>query len=141
MKIIYTNESGGISVVHPNEKAIKEIGIDAIAAKVVPPGVDFDIVDASVIPSDREFRNAWAFDRATKRIGHDMPKAREIAHAKRRDRRAAEFAPLDVEATIPSMAQQAEAKRQAIRNKYATMQTQIDAATTAEELKAIITQL
>ncbi len=71
----------------------------------------------------------------------DIIKAKEISHSKRREARAAEFAPLDIEATIPSMARQAEAKRRAIRGKYDAMQTQIDSATTAEELKAIITQL
>ena len=67
--------------------------------------------------------------------------AKEIAHAKRRDKRAAELAPLDIQATIPTLAEQAEAERQLVRDKYATIQTQIDEATTTEELKAIITQL
>ena len=64
--------------------------------------------------------------------------AKEIAHAKRRDKRAAELAPLDIQATIPTLAEQAEAERQVIRDKYAAMQTEIDEATTAEELKEII---
>ena len=71
----------------------------------------------------------------------DINKAKEISHSKRRDARAAEFAPLDIQATIPTLAEQAEAERQLVRDKYAAMQTQIDSATTAEELKAIITQL
>ena len=71
----------------------------------------------------------------------DLNKAKEIAHSKRREARAAEFAPLDIQATIPTLAEQAESERQLVRDKYAAMQTQIDSATTAEELKAIITQL
>lgn len=71
----------------------------------------------------------------------DISKAKEITHEKRREARAAEFAPLDIQATIPTLAERAEAERQLIRDKYAAIQTQIDAATTAEELKAIITQL
>jgi hypothetical protein len=43
---------------------------------------------------------------------------------------------LDIKATIPSEATAAEAARQAVREKYATMQTAIDAATTADEIKA-----
>ena len=71
----------------------------------------------------------------------DINKAKEISHSKRRDARAAEFAPLDIQATIQALAAQAEAERQLVRDKYAAIQTQIDAATTTEELKAIITQL
>ena len=35
----------------------------------------------------------------------DMSKAKEIAHNKRREARTAEFAPLDVQVTIPTMAE------------------------------------
>ena len=68
----------------------------------------------------------------------DINKAKAIAHDARRAARAAEFAPLDVKATIPSEAAAAEAARQAIRDKYATMQTQMDAAQTPEQLKALM---
>jgi len=68
----------------------------------------------------------------------NMTKAKEIAHDKRRAARSAEFAPLDIKATIPSEAQAAEAARQAIREKYATMQAQMDAAQTPEQLKALL---
>ena len=68
----------------------------------------------------------------------DINKAKEIAHSKRRGARAVEFAPLDIQATIPSLATQAEAERQVIRDKYAAIQTQIDAANTVEELKEVV---
>ena len=68
----------------------------------------------------------------------DLNKAKSIAHDKRRAARSAEFAPLDIKATIPSEAQAAETDRQAVRSKYATMQTQMDAATTVEELKDLL---
>ena len=68
----------------------------------------------------------------------NLDKAKNIAHDKRRAARSAEFAPLDIKATIPSEAQAAETARQAIRNKYTTMQTQMDAATTVEELKDLL---
>ena len=68
----------------------------------------------------------------------NIEKAKIIAHDARRAARAAEFAPLDVKATIPSEAAAAEAARQAIRDKYATMQTQMDAAQTPEQLKALM---
>jgi len=66
----------------------------------------------------------------------NINKAKSIAHDKRREARASEFAPLDIKATIPAEAAAAEAARQSVRDKYAAMQTQIDAASTVDEIKA-----
>lgn len=68
----------------------------------------------------------------------NLNKAKEIAHEKRRAARSEEFKPLDIKATIPSEAAIAEAARQAIREKYATMQTEMDAAETVDELKSLL---
>lgn len=65
----------------------------------------------------------------------NLDKAKAIGHEMRRAKRAEEFAPLDVKATIPAMAAEAEAVRQAIRDKYAAMQEQINAAITPDEIK------
>ena len=70
----------------------------------------------------------------------NVNKAKEITHDKRRAARSAEFAPLDIKATIPSEAAAAEAERQAIRDKYAAMQEQINDAATVEELKVLLPQ-
>ena len=69
----------------------------------------------------------------------NINKAKDIAHDKRREARSAEFAPLDIKATIPSEATAAEAARQIVRDKYATMQTAIDTAITTDEIKAAMT--
>jgi len=66
----------------------------------------------------------------------NIDKAKTIAHDARRTARSAEFAPLDIKATIPSEATAAEVARQAVRDKYAAMQTAIDAASTVDEIKA-----
>ena len=66
----------------------------------------------------------------------NITKAKNIAHDARRTARSAEFAPLDIKATIPSEATAAEAARQAVREKYAAMQTAIDSASTVDEIKA-----
>lgn len=68
----------------------------------------------------------------------NINKAKDIAHDKRRADRSAEFAPLDIKATIPSEAVAAEAARQAVREKYAEKQAAIDAAQTVEELKEVM---
>ena len=65
----------------------------------------------------------------------NIDKAKTIAHDIRRAARSAEFAPLDIKATIPSEAAAAETARQVIRDKYAVMQTAIDAAATTDEIK------
>ena len=68
----------------------------------------------------------------------NIDKAKTIAHDKRRTARAAEFAPLDIKVTIPNEAVAAEAARQLIREKYASMQSAINSAETIEEIKTAI---
>jgi hypothetical protein len=69
-------------------------------------------------------------------IAINIDKAKSVAHDMRRATRAAEFAPLDIKATIPSEAVAAEAARQAVRAKYAVMQSAIDAASDVDAIKA-----
>jgi hypothetical protein len=71
----------------------------------------------------------------------DITKAKAITHDMRRAARSAEFAPLDVKATIPSEAAAAEAARQAVREKYAAIQASVDAAADVASLKTIVEQL
>ena len=68
----------------------------------------------------------------------NLNKAKEVAHGMRRAKRSEEFAPLDVKATIPAEAEAAEAARAEIRAKYATVQTNIDAAADVDALKAVV---
>lgn len=71
----------------------------------------------------------------------NIDKAKTIAHDMRRAARAEEFKPHDevIMKQIPGVdAQQAEVARQAIRDKYAAIQEQIDAAATPEEIKAAL---
>ena len=68
----------------------------------------------------------------------NIDKAKSIGHDIRRAERAKEFAPLDIQATIPAKVEEAEAARQVIRDKYAAIQAQIDAASTPEEIKSAL---
>jgi hypothetical protein len=71
----------------------------------------------------------------------DLTKAKEIAHEKRREARAEEFKPHDevIMKQIPGNNMvQAEAARQAIREKYEELQTQMNEAQTVEELKELL---
>lgn len=139
-------ESGGLT---PEVAAFvqdlgEDAGIKAYGEKVkLDPSYTTIVVDTAQLPGgngftyDKLFRNAFKHGGGMK-IDIDLPKAKLITHDKRRVKRAAELAPLDIEATIPAKAAQAEAARQTIRDKYATLQTEIDAATTPDQLKAII---
>lgn len=68
----------------------------------------------------------------------NLEKAKAISHEKRREARQAEFAPLDVEATVPALAVAAEEKRQGIRDRYAGIQQQIDDAESVDALAQIV---
>jgi hypothetical protein len=60
-RIIYQNDEGGISIVIPTSEALENMTIEEIAAKDVPQGKEYHIVDVSDIPEDRTFRNAWTW--------------------------------------------------------------------------------
>jgi len=65
MKIIYKNDSGGVSILHPTDEALSFMTIDEIAKKDVPTGLPYKIVEDSEVPTDRTFRDAWTIDEAT----------------------------------------------------------------------------
>jgi hypothetical protein len=58
-RIIYPTDDGGVAVIIPAAEC--GLTIEAIAAKDVPEGKPFKIVEASDIPEDRTFRNAWEY--------------------------------------------------------------------------------
>jgi len=134
-RIIYQNETGGVSIIIPTG----ELPIEEVAAKDVPEGVPYEIVSADDIPSNRYFRNAWVMGDCC--IEHDLDKCKEIGHNIRRQQRAEEFAPYDevIAKQIPGAdAAEAEAKRQEIRDKYALIQDVIEGASTPDEIKTAL---
>lgn len=136
-RIIYELTGGGVAVVIPAPGC--GLSIAEIAAKDVPAGVAFDIIEAADLPPDRLFRAAW--EKAGAGIVESLAKSKAVAHDIRRAKRATEFAPLDVEATVPGKAAQAEAARQVIRDKYAALQIDIDAKGTPAESRALLAAL
>ena len=57
-RIVYQNDEGGISIIVPTDCGLT---IEEIAAKDVPTGKAYNIVDVSEIPTDRTFRDAWTW--------------------------------------------------------------------------------
>jgi hypothetical protein len=57
-RIIYPTD-GGVAIIVPAPEC--ELTIEQIAAKDVPAGRPYKIVDVADIPTDRTFRNAWEY--------------------------------------------------------------------------------
>jgi hypothetical protein len=53
-RIIYQTDDGGVAIIVP------AVSVEA-ALKDVPQGKPYKIVEASDIPTDRTFRNAWEY--------------------------------------------------------------------------------
>ena len=87
--IIYTNESGGVSVCSPTG----EIPIEEVKTKDTPSGSI--IVDSSVLPeSDNDFFNAWQLNGSA--VSVNLDKAKEITKARLRVQREALLQEQDV---------------------------------------------
>jgi hypothetical protein len=56
-RIIYPTDNG-VAIIVPADCGLT---IEEIAAKDVPAGKEYKIVDVSDIPTDRTFRNAWEY--------------------------------------------------------------------------------
>ena len=57
-RIIYPLDDGGVAIIVPADCGLT---IEEIAAKDVPVGKPYEIVDISDIPTDRTFRGAWTW--------------------------------------------------------------------------------
>lgn len=56
-RIIYQTDDGGVAVIIPAPDC--GLTIERVAAKDVPTGKPYKIVDVSEIPTDRSRREAW----------------------------------------------------------------------------------
>lgn len=109
-----------------------------VAAKSIPAGVPYTVVDEATIPQDRTFRNALEVQGG--RLEFNMVKCRMIHRDRIRETRARQMASLDVEymraderGDVAEKKKIAD-KKQALRD--ATADPAIDAAQTPEQLKA-----
>ena len=57
-RIIYETEDGGVAVIVPAPEYLLTNTIEQLAAKDVPAGATYEIVEDDVVPSDRTFRGA-----------------------------------------------------------------------------------
>ena len=81
-RIIYPKPDGGVAIIIPTDEFLASYTIEDLAAKDVPAGVSYKIIDAEDVPTDRTFRNAWEADIDTPDgfgIGHDAWAAQKAA--------------------------------------------------------------
>ena len=60
-RIVYQSDDGGVAIIIPCDCGLT---IQQIAAKDVPTGKPYKIVDMADIPTDRSARNSWFVDQA-----------------------------------------------------------------------------
>lgn len=60
--IIYKQDSGVLSVVHPTPQGLELFSIEELAVKDVPLGKPFKIVDISELPASYADRAFWTID-------------------------------------------------------------------------------
>jgi hypothetical protein len=60
-RIIYPTDDGGVAIVIPAPEALETMTIEEIAAKDVPAGKPYKIINTSDVPTDRTFRDAWEY--------------------------------------------------------------------------------
>ena len=137
-RIIYQTDEGGVAVIIPAPKC--GLSIEQIAAKDVPAGKPYKIVDVAGIPSDRTFRNAWKHEASG--ISIDMVRAVDIQKDNIRKLRAPKLVALDTaymraleQGNTEAMADIA-AQKQVLRD--ATKDDALTAAKTPDELKAVL---
>jgi hypothetical protein len=127
MKIIYQTASG-VAIIHPTG----ELSIEEVAAKDVPSGVPYRIVNDDEVPSDRAFRDALKYD-----LTVDMPKAVNIT----KDRLRVERAPLLTALDVQYQRAQEDGRDTTIiiseKQRLRDVTKLADTATTLDELKAL----
>lgn len=131
--IIYEQPNGIVAIIVPVDP------IEDVVAKDVPQGVDYEIVDGAVIPTDRIFRNAWVKGKGA--VDVDMVKARDIHMERIRVARDRQLTKLDVdyaradERNDGPLKVQIAQQKQGLRDLPQTLD--LSAATTPEQLVAI----
>ena len=60
-RIIYKKPDGGVAVLVPSPEYLQDHTIEELAAKDVPEGAEFEIVDTVDVPTDRTWRAAWQY--------------------------------------------------------------------------------
>ena len=132
MRILYTNDEGGVSVVVSSPSWTGTM--EELAAKVVPENEPYKIVEDSVIPTDRTFRDAWENYES---ITVSLAKAKEITKTRLREERKPLLEAQDV---LFMKAQETSSDTTAIiteKQRLRDITASADSASTLDELKGL----
>ena len=146
-RIIYTRPDGGIDVVVPSARFMREFdgtedeAITVILAKDVPKdAVGVEVVEVATIPATRRFRNTWVKSGGGGAVDVDMPKARVQRTGEIRIERDVRLAQEDIsyiradEIGDTTEKQRIATLKQELRDFLATIQSDLNAITTPETL-------
>lgn len=140
-KIIYTRADGGVSVVNlPSDATDEDFDKELEMVKSERQPVDTPVIVEDPRPASRFFRGAWR--RNGNGIDVDMPIARIIKTSRIRKERDERLAVEDIaymradERNDQAEKTRIAAKKQALRDLPATVQTDLEAITTPKELEA-----
>ena len=132
-KIITKNNDGTVSVTFASPHW--EGTMEELAKKVVPTGLTYKIVEDSVIPTDKIFRDAWEYSDGT--ISVNITKSKNLWKEKIRGARKSKLEALDVDFM---KSQETGADTSAIVAKKKELRdypAKVDSATTTDEIKAV----
>ena len=132
MRILYTNDEGGVSVVVPSPSWVGTM--EELAAKVVPENEPYKIVEDSAVPTDRTFRDAWENYEA---ISVSLTKAKEITKTRLREERKPLLEAQDV---LFMKAQETSSDTTSIiteKQRLRDITASADSASTLDELKGL----
>jgi len=129
-RILYTTDEGTVAVLIPTDEC--GLTVEEIAAKDVPTGKEYKIVDKSELSNDRTFRNAWVLG---DEITVDIPKAKVITKNKLREQRKPLLEAQDI---LFMQAQESGADTASIvteKQRLRNITNQVDSMTNVDELK------
>lgn len=147
--LIIENPDGTVSVEHPTPNMVAIMGSEeavlnaSIAKGNLAGAIAYEMVESSILPANRKFRNAWEKSGVT--VIEDLPKARVLHMNKIREHRRREFLVLDdirkdaEDANDATAMADAATKRQDFKNIPSTSQEAADiaAAQSTADLDAI----
>lgn len=138
--LVYEDENGVkvvVPVLQPGQNEARALELAALPVLGRAPMV----IDSKAVPVDRDYRAAWAI--SGNAVVEDLVKARQVAMGRCRAQRDAKLAASDgamLKAQETGTQQDVNAmktKRQALRDLPATIQAQLDAATTMAALRSV----
>jgi hypothetical protein len=132
--ITYPQENGVVAIIIPTPEFLETNSIEDVAAKDVPEGLPFKIIDESEIPTDWAFRDAWEFGDTIK---VNIEKAKTITTDRLRRERAPLLQAQDVAFQRALEANADTSVIVAEKQRLRDVTKLVDTAKTLDDLKAI----